>query len=195
MPQAEQAVCVYANNMQDLARTVRERRLAAGLSLRGLAAAADVSYTTVFRIEHEDIDPSVATLRKILRATGADLQVAPRSDEGPHDLASLALRWSRTTLGDRPDWTRYRALLDTMTGDPDEAVRFIARKPVASGSAFIDNLLAAIAEKCADDAGHRRPAWTRAVPPLETPFRSDAPAWRRAAAPPVRRSSRSAASS
>jgi hypothetical protein len=39
-----------------------------------------------------------------------------------------------------------------------------------SGSALIDNLLAATAEKLADDAQIRRPAWTERLPPLYTPW-------------------------
>jgi hypothetical protein len=39
--------------------------------------------------------------------------------------------------------------------------------PPASGSAVMDNLLAAIAETVNDEAGFPPPAWTRCVPALE----------------------------
>jgi transcriptional regulator with XRE-family HTH domain len=158
-----------------MTRALREQ---AGLSLRALADAADVSFTTIFRIERGDIDPTLGTLRKILRATGHDLALTDR--EGIHDLASLATRWEHSSLGDRPDWTLFRGLLDTLSADPSRTAVAIARRPIRSGSAFIDNLLAAIAEKSADDADLKRPAWTREIPPLAEPYRPPRPGWRHA---------------
>lgn len=157
---------------------IRELRQTAGLSLRALANAAGVSFTTIFRIERGDIDPTLGTLRKILRATGHDLALADRDDT--YDLASLATRWEHNELGDRPDWTLFRGLLDTLTAEPSRTAVAIARRPASSGSAFIDNLLAAIAEKTADDAGLKRPAWTRAIAPLTAPYRPPGPKWRHA---------------
>jgi len=54
----------------DAATLVREARRDAGLSLRALAERADVAFTTVFRIEHNQLDPTTGTLRKLLGALG-----------------------------------------------------------------------------------------------------------------------------
>ena len=43
--------------------------------------------------------------------------------------------------------------------------------PPPSGNRIVDALLAAIAEKLADDAALPRPSWTRAIPPLDAPYR------------------------
>ena len=39
------------------------------------------------------------------------------------------------------------------------------------GERTVDNLLAAVAEKLADDVGLPRPGWTEGVSPLEEPYR------------------------
>lgn len=171
--------------MLEPGRAIRDMRMAARLSVRGLGEAAGVAYTTVFRIEHGEIDPTYSTLQKILGALGAELEIKPGDETEPLDLASLAPHWSTSALGDRPNWPRYRAFLDALGERPERVRRLISRRPDPSGSNLIDNVLAAIAEKCADDAGVRRPAWTRATPALEESYRSDAPAWRRAQARPI----------
>lgn len=151
----------------DAATLVREARRDAGLSLRALAERADVSFTTVFRIEHGEVDPTTGTLRKLLGALGQELELG-RSNlaQGP-ELASLSDAWSSDRAGqDQPDWTRLRAFLDHLGRHPDQSARAVRSRPPASGSAFFDNLLAGIAEKVSDDAGTPRPAWTKKIPPL-----------------------------
>jgi hypothetical protein len=82
-------------------------------------------------------------------------------------LASLIDAWHASAYGDEPDWTRFRALVDHLRFHPDEIAGAIALAPTQSGSARIDNLLAAIAEKLADDGGLTRPPWTAVVAPLD----------------------------
>jgi hypothetical protein len=50
------------------------------------------------------------------------------------------------------------------------ATAAIEATPPGSGSQFIDNLLAGIAEKIADDAGVPRAVWAGEVPPLDEPW-------------------------
>lgn len=54
-----------------LLRQWRERR---GLSVRGLAAKAGVSYVTIVRIETGRLSPTVAMLEKLARALGVTLR-------------------------------------------------------------------------------------------------------------------------
>ena len=152
------------NNAATLIRQAREE---AGMSLRALAALADVSYTTVFRIEHGQIDPTTATLRKLLGALGEDLELGRRRIATGSELASLLDAWSTDRSGqEQPDWTRLRAFLDHLARHPDEAAVAIRANPGPSGSVFFDSLLAGMAEKIADDTGTARPPWSKKVPAL-----------------------------
>lgn len=59
----------------DVAAELRAARAAAGLSQRALAARARTSQATVSAYEAGRKQPSVAVLRRLLAATGAELQV------------------------------------------------------------------------------------------------------------------------
>lgn len=86
-------------------------------------------------------------------------------------LADLADVWTTDAAGqEEPDWTRLRAFLDHVMHHPELAAAAIEAPPPDSGSPFIDNLLAGIAEKIADDAGVLRPDWAGEVPPLDQPW-------------------------
>lgn len=153
--------------MSDAATLIHEAREEAGLSLRALAARSDVSYTTISRIENGRIDPSTGTLRKLLGALGEDLELGRRRIGEVPQLAALSDAWSKDRTGrDQPDWTRLRAFLDYLARRPGVALSAIRSRPAASGSLFMDNLLAGVAEKVADDHDGTPPAWTKRVPPL-----------------------------
>ena len=82
-------------------------------------------------------------------------------------LGDLTQAWATDPSGqDRPDWTHIRGFLDYLTLNPDAVAPSTAQMPEPSGSDFMDNLMAGIAEKACDDAGIARPSWTRHVPPL-----------------------------
>lgn len=86
-------------------------------------------------------------------------------------LADLADAWAADSTGhEHPDWTRLRSFLDYLARHPGLATPAIEEAPPASGSLLLDNLLAGIAEKEADDAGSPRPAWTSEVARLEEPW-------------------------
>lgn len=59
----------------DAGKVIRELREARGVSLRALAEASGVNFTTIRHIERGDNSPSVATLEKILDALGASLKI------------------------------------------------------------------------------------------------------------------------
>jgi transcriptional regulator with XRE-family HTH domain len=154
-------------SMKGAAALIREAREESGLSLRGLADGSDVSYTTICRIEQGHIDPTTGTLRKLLGALGEELELGRRPAPAGPQLADLTDAWSTDRFGqDQPDWTRLRAFLDHLARRPELAVSAIRAKPAPSATLFLDNLLAGIADKIADDAGSARPAWTKRVPRL-----------------------------
>jgi len=160
--------------MSEAATLIREAREEAGLSMRALADRSDVSYTTIFRIEHGQIDPTLGTLRKLLGAVGEDLDLTRCPGPETPQLAALCDAWSTDLLGEpQPDWTRLRAFLDYLTRHNDLAPGAIRARPAASGSVFFDNLLAGIAEKVADDASKPRPGWTKRVAQLTEPWAAD----------------------
>jgi transcriptional regulator with XRE-family HTH domain len=57
----------------DVARRVREARLAAGLSQSGLAVVSGVTTTTISRTECESTTPGLHTLEKLARGLGMEL--------------------------------------------------------------------------------------------------------------------------
>lgn len=61
---------------------MHRRRVAAGLSLRGLAAAAEVSPSFVSQFEHDLTRPSIGTLHRIARALGTTAQALLAESSG-----------------------------------------------------------------------------------------------------------------
>jgi transcriptional regulator with XRE-family HTH domain len=153
-------------SMEEAQSVVAEARAASGLSIRELASLAGVSFTTVARIESGDVDPGVRTLRKILSAAGLDLRLTTEPSKSRRaTLASLADAVTTGPTGERPDWTRLRALLDRLALEPEQVQAAITPRPHPR-SHLMDALLAGIAEKLADDYGLPRPGWTRNAPKM-----------------------------
>ena len=149
----------------DLLHSARTR---AGLSVRALAALAGISPNTVMDIEKGRTDPGLGTLTRLLDAAGYELtgglrrrKITPRVA-----LADLSDKHS----GDEPDWTAFRGAIDWLRQHPSELPAALHRRPRRSGRPHLDALIAAIAEKLADDAQLRRPAWTRDIPTPSTPW-------------------------
>src|SRR5258708_26685108 len=145
---------------------VKDARRDADLSRRALAERAGVAYSTVARIEAGRVDPTTGMLARLVAAAGWELDLAMHPSSGP-EIANLVAGWAPGREGEaKPNWTRLRALLDYLALHPDTKGSATLRPPAPSGSALVDNLLAAIAEKTCDDAGLPRPSWTRKVRPL-----------------------------
>jgi transcriptional regulator with XRE-family HTH domain len=145
-----------------------------GLSFRDLAERADVAVSTITRVKAGAVEPTVDTLTRLLDSAGYELQATRRPEVEPPAVRSLTSAWTERGGRLRPDWSRWRALLDRLALEPDRIAEAIYPAPPPSGSPVIDSLLAAVAEKLADDAGLRRPAWTTAVPELPEPWRPPA---------------------
>ena len=157
-------------NNDSLAQWLRRERTQLGLSTRDLARLAGVSYPTVSRIENGHEQPRWATLQKMFAVLGQGL--APMASERDQlRLADLSEAWMNdATATEHPDWTQLKALADQMSLRPALIAQAIYPEPPRSQSALMDNLLAAIAEKIADDAGIARPRWTRTRPGRKEPW-------------------------
>lgn len=112
-------------------------------------------------------------LERIVDAAGFDLHFELRRSGTPRppQLGDLVSAWSTRGGQIRLDWTRWRALLDSLALRPERVPDAIYVPPPPAGEPIIDSLLAAIAEKLADDAGLPRPAWCVQVPHLDEPYR------------------------
>lgn len=129
--------------------------------MRELAQRAHVAASTVSRIEAGKVSPTADTVDRLLLACGRERKDAPANAPS---IASLADAWDERAA--RPDWTRVRALLDTLDIHPEYRSPATIEEPAPSGSPVMDNLLAGIAEAIADRAGFRPPEWTKRIQPL-----------------------------
>ncbi|MGH9918387.1 MAG: hypothetical protein ACRD6W_05905, partial [Nitrososphaerales archaeon] len=111
-------------------------------------------------------------LERLVAAAGQRLEVSAGGWRITPSIAELSDTWQETPHGERIDWTRIRGFVDWMRLHPDRLEAAIAAPPPRTKSPQLDNLLAAVAEKSADDLGRRRPRWCSAVAPLAEPWRS-----------------------
>jgi transcriptional regulator with XRE-family HTH domain len=73
-------------------RILRAARRQAGLSQRELSRRSRVPQPTISRIERGMISPTVATLERVLRKCGVDLETVPRVGEVDRTLIRERLR-------------------------------------------------------------------------------------------------------
>lgn len=155
--------------MFDPGRCLREERQRLGLSIRALAALSGVAYPTISRLEQGHEDPRWSTIVKLYSALGLELESVPQHDVP--SLTELSDAWERYADGDQyPDWTRLRSFADQLRRNPHRVAAVIGAEPAASGCDVLDALLAAMAEKLADDAGIMRPRWTSRRTALAEPW-------------------------
>lgn len=149
---------------------IRAERARLGISTRDLARLAGVSYPTISRIENGHAEPRWSTLAKVFEVLGHPLAPSTSTRKQTR-LADLSEAWSADAMGkEHPDWVRLRGLADQVTLRPALVAQAILPEPPRSTSPVMDTLLAAMAEKLADDAGIARPRWTRQRPPLQKPW-------------------------
>lgn len=152
-----------------IGQLVRRVKKSSGLPIRKLAADARVAGSTITRIQSDAVDPTVNTLEKILNAAGFDLRIEAvrHGAQQPRRLGDLADAWTTRQGEVRLNWTRWRSLLDELALHPALVAEAIYIAPPPAGEPIIDTLLAAVAEKLADDAGLPRPYWTEQAPTLQ----------------------------
>jgi len=149
----------------NIGQELQEARLSAGLSRSEVARRAGVSLTTVSRTEAGVMDPTITMLERLYSAL--DLSVDIVMHEVPeisithlHDAFEVG-RW-----GVELDWIRIRKFIDLLTRKPKLTAEAIVDPPRRSGVEELDVMLAAIAEKLADDVEIQRPRWCTSVPPM-----------------------------
>jgi transcriptional regulator with XRE-family HTH domain len=156
----------------NIGQLVANAKGSSGLPVRRLASDAHVAGSTITRIQAGVVDPSVDTLERILAAAGFDLEIIAVRSGTPRRprLGELANAWSHHRGRLRLDWARWRGVLDVLALHPEWIPDAIYLPPPPAGGRVIDALLAAIAEKLADDAHLPRPAWTEQAPSLDEPY-------------------------
>jgi transcriptional regulator with XRE-family HTH domain len=150
--------------MIDAPHLIRSHRLAAGLSQRQLAGRAGTSSATLSRYESGEVDPSTATVNRILRAC------LPRRRRWA-SVAELAPALAAALREDPAGaWRLVGELLDDDRGADDDEFRLsVADAPPPTGDRRADALAAALAEHLSVVRGMAPPEWTQA--PLEvTPW-------------------------
>lgn len=146
----------------DPARIVAEERARARLSIRALAHAAQVSPSTVHRIEQGKLVPTVDMLDRLVGATGSRLEVAVRPDS--QTIAGLARIIASDLDRDPEDRTvpvrraaEFAARFHRR--DPEARELAIQSEPPPTGSVHWDAFLAALVEWLAVRHGTAVPAW------------------------------------
>lgn len=133
--------------------------------MREVAAGAGVAPSTVSRLEGGQItDPTVGTLSTMLAATGVLLRL-----DAVRTLRFLSRAIDRTG---EPDFMALSIWADGIHKRPWEAATAISLGPDPGTDVRLGNLLAAMAEKTADDHGLPRPDWCADMPPLTEPWES-----------------------
>lgn len=151
---------------------IRRVKGSAEISVRRLAASADVAGSTITRIQGGVVDPTMQTVERILAAAGYELELRVVRTGTPFvsTLGDLVDAWAERGGRLRIEWTRWRAFLDHLALHPEQVPEAIYPAPGPSGSRIIDALLAGVAEKLADDAGLPRPTWATSAPVLAEAF-------------------------
>lgn len=81
--------------MSTAADIIHAARLRAGLSTRELARRAGTSHATLSRYEHGQVQPSLATVERIVRACGLELRIhLDEPDTSDADLTASFLSLS-----------------------------------------------------------------------------------------------------
>lgn len=144
---------------------VRSARAGSGRSMREVATLAGLAPSTVSRLERGLIlDPTMNTLATTLEATGVALHV-----EAVRTLRYLSRAVDRHG---EPDFMALATWADGLRRRPWQAATAISLGPDPDTDARLANLLAAMAEKTADDHGLRRPDWCASIKPLDVPWES-----------------------
>lgn len=143
--------------MLDAAELIRSHRLAAGLSQRALAKLAGTSSATLHRYEAGRVDPTTATLNRILHAC------RPRRRRWA-SVAELTAAVAKELRAGQPHdgWRLVGEFLDDDRGADDRELIFsVADPPGPTGDRRADALAAALAEYLCVRRQLVPPLWTQ----------------------------------
>ena len=153
----------YKRTVMKVADMVARVRAESGLSVRALAKAAGVATSTLHRIEHDKLQPTVATLKHIVEAAGMRLEVEPHLDQAV-SIVGLA-RSIRPDIagGKQIEPVRKAAELTHrfQNAELETQVRTINAEPPETGDVRWDAFLAALAEWLSLKANVPVPMWSR----------------------------------
>src|SRR6266571_865280 len=82
--------------MSSAAALIREARVSAGLTQTAVAARLGATQAAIARLESPDANPTIATLTRVLEATGHRLELAAPRREAHVDEAQIAERLKLT---------------------------------------------------------------------------------------------------
>lgn len=116
------------------------------------------------------MEPTLSMLERLLAAAGERLATVSSELQFRPSISELADVVERRGPDRTTDWTRLRGFIDWLDLHPDKVAEAVSTPPPRTGDAWLDNLLAAIAETLADDARITRPKWCSAVPRLPEPW-------------------------
>lgn len=148
---------------------VRAAWLDALLSCRGLAERADVTASTVSRIEQGTVDPTLTMLRRLLAAGSKRLVVDSVGIAANPSVARLAFDALSPASSTSIDWTALRGFVDWTRRHRDRLAEAVEDPPARTGTA-LDALQASLADELCDRNGVERPRGTSGVPGLSQPW-------------------------
>jgi len=116
---------------EEVGRRIRQRRLAARLSMRGLAARTDFSPSFISQVEHGQVSPSIGSLQRLAEVLGVTIGQFFEAEAGSFGL--VVKKKDRTRLDSGWSQARLEALLRDRPGRRLEAVLITLRRGGRSG--------------------------------------------------------------
>jgi transcriptional regulator with XRE-family HTH domain len=152
-------------------RNLKEIRDQRGLSQRGLAGLAGVSFRTLQMIEAGETDPRLSSLSKVALALGipagtVESELARLFAVDPDAVVSISRRICEDGEASWKLW--LFDFVDAFRRTPDR--KLFDAPPVAETSERVRCLLASTIEELCNECGLRRPWWCAGVGPLERPW-------------------------
>ena len=154
--------------MKLAATLLHEVRESAGLSRGCLSPACGSCHINGFEGRRRRLRSTIEMLHRLVAAGGCDLRLEA-APIARGSIAALTDIWPAGARSNEIDWTRLRAFLDRLDRHPSRLAEAIDTPP-ARNHPQVDNLLAGVAEKVADDGGCLRPRWTATVDALQAPW-------------------------
>lgn len=151
-------------------KALKRRREESGLSQRGMASAADVSYKTIQLVESGDHNVRVSTLETVASALGYPPHFVEHHLETLFALPteSIAIISERLRTN-REDWRiPFFEFVDAFRAH--RLMSYVNTPPTAEIPARIHALLASGVEALCHEMSLTAPRWCATIPPLDTPW-------------------------
>ncbi len=146
-------------------------RTSKGLSQRGLASLAGISYKTLQLIESGGHDPKISTLEAIAKSLGLPARLVHKAVHGVFSLPedAIAVVSERILEEGEASWKLWLFnFVDAFRSRRDRSL--IERPPVEGTSPKIKTLLASSVETLCTELQMDPPNWCATIPPLDGPW-------------------------